>query len=60
MGRPRKSITDKRAKHVGSRVNLILFNRLATFGRKNDLTMAELIRAALVEYVNNHNLGKAA
>lgn len=60
MGRKSKSITQKQIEVLSARVNYDIYKRCEVIAKRDDLSMTQIVRAAIREYLDNHAREKAA
>jgi len=54
MGRKRKSITQRQLEVLSARVNFELYRKIEQVAHRMDVTMTQVIRTALREYLDRH------
>jgi len=60
MGRKSKSITQKQIEVLSARVNFDIYKRIETIAKRDDLSMTQIVRQAIREYLENHARERAA
>lgn len=54
MGRKNKSITQRKLEVLSARVNFDLYKRIEVVAERKDLTLTQILRMALREWLEQH------